>query len=112
MSFNVISLKLKIMLPNLRQLSLPTKFFIVATLFLSTFNFQLKAQTQKDYVKNGDKLIEKYNDSYGASLWYKKALDIDSTYLDIAFKYAESLRGYNDYAKAESKYYYIYKKAR
>jgi hypothetical protein len=63
-------------------------------------------------VKVGDELIEKYGDYYGASLWYEKALDIDSTYLDIAFKYAESLRKYNDYAKAESKYYYIYKKDR
>jgi hypothetical protein len=70
------------------------------------------AQSQKQLVKNGDKLIEEYNDHYGASLWYKKALDIDSTYLDIVYKYAEALRGYNDYAKAESKYYYIYKKDR
>ncbi len=100
------------MLPNLRQLSLPTKLFIVATFLLLTFNFQLQAQTQKQLVKVGDELIEKYGDYYGASLWYEKALDIDSTYLDIAFKYAESLRKYNDYAKAESKYYYIYKKDR
>lgn len=70
------------------------------------------AQNQKQLVKVGDELIEKYGDYYGASKWYKQALDIDSTYLDIVFKYAESLRKYNDYAKAESKYYYIYKKDR
>jgi len=70
------------------------------------------AQNQKQLVKVGDELIEKYGDYYGASLWYKQALDIDSTYLDIVYKYAESLRKYNDYAKAESKYYYIYKKDR
>lgn len=85
-------------------------YLISCCLLLLSLN--LTAQKQKQLVKNGDKLIEEYNDHYGASLWYKKALDIDSTYLDIVFKYAEALRGYNDYAKAESKYYYIYKKDR
>jgi tetratricopeptide (TPR) repeat protein len=85
-------------------------FLLVGFFCLSSLS--LNAQNQKQMVKNGDKLIEEYNDYYGASLWYKKALDIDSTYLDIVFKYAEALRGYNDYAKAESKYYYIYKKDR
>ncbi|MBL4594185.1 MAG: hypothetical protein JKX68_10275, partial [Flavobacteriales bacterium] len=86
----------------------------IATLLICNILFSINssAQSQKQLVKNGDKLIEEYNDHYGASLWYKKALDIDSTYLDIVFKYAEALRGYNDYAKAESKYYYIYKKDR
>ncbi len=80
--------------------------------FLFSFNFQLNAQTQKDWIRNGDDLIEEYKDYYGASIWYKKALDVDTTVLETAFKYAESLRKYNDYAKAESKYYYIYKKDR
>jgi hypothetical protein len=71
-----------------------------------------KAQNQKQLVKVGDELIEKYGDYYGASLWYKKALDFDSTYIDIVFKYAEALRNYNDYAKAESKYFYIFRKDR
>ncbi len=69
------------------------------------------AQTQKDFVKVGDKLTA-MGDHYGASIWYKKALDLDSTYVDIVYKYAEALRSYNDYKKAESKYYYIYKKDR
>ena len=51
------------------------------------------AQTEKDWVRNGDDLIEQYRDYYGASIWYKKALDVDSTVLEIAFKYAEALRG-------------------
>ena len=88
------------------------KKHIICILILLTINVGLLAQDQKDLVKNGDLLIEKYGDYYGASIWYKKALDIDSTYLDIVFKYAESLRMYNDYATAESKYYYIYKKDR
>ena len=87
---------------------------LVLTLVIS-FQFLINdcyGQNQKQLVKVGDELIEKYGDYYGASKWYKQALDIDSTYLDILFKYAEALRNYNDYAKAESKYYYIYKKDR
>lgn len=112
MSLKVQSLKPKSYLLNLKQNAISAKVFIFLTFLLSTFNFQLNAQNQKQLVKAGDELIEKYGDYYGASKWYKQALDIDSTYLDIVFKYAESLRHYNDYAKAESKYYYIYKKDR
>ncbi|PCI96877.1 MAG: hypothetical protein COB15_08905 [Flavobacteriales bacterium] len=83
--------------------------FLVIMFFLYPL---LYAQTEKDWVRNGDDLIEQYRDYYGASIWYKKALDVDTTVLEIAFKYAEALRGYNDYAKAEAKYYYIYKKDR
>ena len=69
---------------------------------LFTFNFHINAQTEKDWVRNGDDLIANYKDYYGGSLWYKKALDNDSTVLETAYKYAEALRGYNDYANAES----------
>ena len=87
----------------------------IKIIFLS-FIFSLTAlsfygQNQKQLTKVGDQLFSE-GDYYGASLWYKKALDIDSTYLDIVFKYAESLRKYNDYAKAESEYYYVFKKDR
>ncbi|MCB0402706.1 MAG: DUF1573 domain-containing protein [Flavobacteriales bacterium] len=78
-------------------------------MLLFTVNYSLFSQNQKQLVKVGDQLTED-GDHYGASLWYKKALDLDSTYIDIVYKYAESLRQYNDYKKAESKYYYIYKK--
>lgn len=88
-----------------------TAYAIAVVFMLLTFSMQLSAQNQKQLVKVGDQLSE-VGDHYGASLWYKKALDLDSTYLDIVFKYAESLRKYNDYAKAESKYYYIYRKDR
>lgn len=87
-------------------------YLVLFSIFLILLSLNLNAQSQKDFVKAGDKSITLYNDHYGASLWYKKALDIDSTVLDIVFKYAEALRGYNDYAKAESKYYYLYKKDR
>ncbi len=116
MSLKAISNKLKVIQNTIysnslwKHLCIPN--YTVLTFLLFTFYFSLHAQDQKNFVKNGDKLIEKYGDYYGASIWYKKALDFDSTYLEIVFKYAEALRGYNDYAKAESKYYYIYKKDR
>ncbi len=87
-----------------------TKNILVA-IFLCLVSFTINAQNQKQLVKVGDQLYGE-GDFYGASIWYKQALDIDSTYLDIVFKYAEALRGYNDYAKAESKYFYVYKKDR
>ena len=90
---------------NLKQIA----SYLAMTFF---FSFFVNAQTEKDWVKNGDDLIEQYKDYYGASLWYKKALKQDSTVLETVFKYAEALRGYNDYDKAEAKYYYIYKKDR
>lgn len=92
---------------------LPFKIFLLIVIINSLLIVpNCYGQNQKQLVKTGDKLINEYGDYYGASLWYKKALDIDSTYLDIVFKYAEALRKYNDYAKAESKYYYIFKKDR
>ncbi|MCO6499832.1 MAG: hypothetical protein J5I47_05570 [Vicingus serpentipes] len=112
MSWKVKSEKSKVtLLNNLLQRTPLVGCTLAFTLLLSTFNFQLSAQNQKQLVKTGDQLYAE-GDFYGASLWYQQALEIDSTYLDIVFKYAESLRLYNDYAKAESKYYYIYKKDR
>ena len=111
MSWKVKSKKLKINSFNLQKKVSSFPYAIILTLILSTFYFSLQAQNQKQLVKAGDQLYTQ-GDFYGASLWYKQALEIDSTYLDIVFKYAESLRQYNDYAKAESKYYYIYKKDR
>lgn len=52
------------------------------------------------------------NDHYGAALYYKKALDLDSAQSKLLWKYAEALRGYNDYEKAEFYYYKIYRKDR
>jgi len=111
MSWKVKSEKSKINSFNLQKKIKPCLYVIVLTLILSTFHFSLQAQNQKQLVKTGDQLYNE-GDFYGASLWYQQALEIDSTYLAIVFKYAESLRLYNDYAKAESKYYYIYKKDR
>ncbi len=80
---------------------------IVILFQLSTY--QISAQSQKQLIKVGDQLYSQ-GDYYGASKWYKDALEYDSTYVDLLYKYAESLRLYNDYAKAEYYYNSIYRK--
>lgn len=67
------------------------------------------AQSQKQLTKVGDQLYSE-GDFYGASKWYAAAMDLDSTSLDLLYKYAESLRSYNDYAKAEGYYNTLYRK--
>ena len=39
-------------------------------------------------------------------------MNVDSSYLDLVYKYAESLRRYNEYVKATTYYYQVYKKDR
>lgn len=69
------------------------------------------SQNQKEFEKWGDMAAD-INDYYGAALYYKKALDIDSSNSQLTYKYAEALRGYNDYEKAEYYYHKIYRKDR
>lgn len=71
----------------------------------------LFAQSQTQLIKIGDQLYTE-GDYYAASLWYKQALNLDSSFLDLRFKYAESLRMYNEYEKAEGYYFSIYKEDR
>lgn len=73
-------------------------FLLLSSISLSTYS-----QTYKQYVKFADKNYAA-GDYYGAAIYYKKALDIDSLEIEINWKYAECLRQYNDYEQAE--YYY------
>ncbi|HRE97099.1 MAG TPA: hypothetical protein PK637_10060, partial [Flavobacteriales bacterium] len=57
--------------------------------------FSAGAQTYKQYVKFADKNWDA-GDYYSASLYYKKALDIDSLDINVLWRYAECLRLYND----------------
>lgn len=69
----------------------------------------LSAQTFNRFVKEGDKAYSNAN-YFNASLYYKKALDIDSSSLDLIYKYAETNRLNNDYKLAEHWYHKIYVK--
>lgn len=69
------------------------------------------AQNAREFEKWGDMAAE-INDHYGAALYYRKAMDIDSSQSKLIWKYAEALRGYNDYKKAAYYYLQIYRKDR
>ncbi len=60
-------------------------------------------QSQKQLIQYADENFEK-GDYYGASLYYEKALKIDSVNIHLLYKYATSLRKYNNYTQAE--YYF------
>jgi tetratricopeptide (TPR) repeat protein len=77
--------------------------------FLSCFvTFSLVAQTQKQLIKVADTYFED-RDYYGASIYYHRAMLLDSNNIDLIYKYAESFRNYNEYPKAEKYYAKVYK---
>lgn len=67
------------------------------------------AQTYKQLINFAD---ENYaaGDYYGASIYYRQALDMDSIDVHLIWKYAESLRQYNEYVLAERYYKKVYEK--
>lgn len=60
-------------------------------------------QTHKQLVSYADENF-KAGDYYGASLYYKQAMEMDSADINLLYKYATALRKYNNYPLAE--YYY------
>ncbi len=75
-------------------------------LILFLFLFASKgilAQSQKQLIKWADENA-KLGDYYGASIYYKKAMEMDSADIHLLYKYATSLRKYNNYDGAS--YYY------
>lgn len=69
------------------------------------------AQSLKKLIEIGDQYYDD-GDYYGASLEYAKAVAIDSVDIHLLFKYAESLRQYNNHTKAEHYYQKIFDKDR
>lgn len=78
---------------------LKTTFYLI--LFLLPFS--LLSQNAKQLIQFADENFE-LGDFYGASIYYKKAMDLDSADIDLLYKYATSLRKYNNYTGAQ--YYY------
>ncbi|MEZ4923270.1 MAG: hypothetical protein R2780_08890 [Crocinitomicaceae bacterium] len=66
-------------------------------------------QTYSQLVEFGDKKVAD-RDYYYALEFYRKAMDIDSNSVEINWKYAEALRLYKDYPKAEFYYAKVFKK--
>lgn len=88
------------------KISIRTILFLILAV---CFENALFAQRQKDFELWGDQAVE-IKDYYGAALYYKKAFDLDSSQSRITYKYAEALRGFNNYKDAEFYYYKIYRK--
>ncbi len=78
-------------------------------LFLFFASFGAKTQTLQQLVKFADENA-KGGDYYGASVYYQKALRLDSTDIELLWKYAECLRLYNNYEKAEFYYEKVFKR--
>lgn len=87
------------------------KNLLLIIAFAAFFADPAQAQNAKEFEKWGDMAAE-INDHYGAALYYRKAMDIDSSQSKLIWKYAEALRGYNDYKKAAYYYHQIYRKDR
>lgn len=77
------------------------KWLIIFTFFLvASLSF---GQSQKQLIQYADENYD-LGDFYGASIYYEKALKMDSTSIHLLYKYATALRKYNNYTQAE--YYY------
>ena len=72
-------------------------------LFLFVFHMLCNGQSIKQLTEFADQLTKEGN-HYGASIYYKKAIELDSTDIHIVYKYAHSLKNYNNYVDAA--YYY------
>lgn len=77
--------------------------FLIGTVNLSF------GQTYKQLINFADKNYA-VGDYYGASIYYRKAMDIDSIDVHLLWKYAESCRQYNEYVIAERYYRKVYEK--
>ncbi len=67
------------------------------------------SQTKNQLITFADEQVAE-GDYYGAINYYQKAMNIDSIDIDVLFKYAEALRLYKNYPKAEYYYEKVYKK--
>jgi tetratricopeptide (TPR) repeat protein len=77
---------------------------ILALFYLTAVSY---SQTYQAFAKAGDKSFAN-NDFYQSAFYYKSALELDSTHLDIAFNYATASRKVNDYKEALHWYAYVY----
>lgn len=77
---------------------------VVYILIILIFSmFVAYGQSYKQLMDYAD-VNAKAGDYYGASIYYEQALNIDSSKIEVLYKYADALRRYNNYPKAA--YYY------
>jgi len=78
-------------------------------LLFSPISFCFGQDLLGKYLKFADEQYQK-GDFYYAQEYYQKAMELDSNSIDILWKYAETLRSYKDYRKAEFYYQKVYDK--
>ena len=83
-------------------------FFLI---IFSSILFQTESfgQSYTQLVEFADKKVEE-RDYYYAIQYYEKAMRVDSSSVEIRWKYAEALRLYKDYQKAEQYYQSVYER--
>jgi hypothetical protein len=77
--------------------------FVWMMIFFAGLSLTTAAQTFEENVLYGDEAIAD-NDFYGAAMYYRNALYLDSTSTKAAWKYAEACRMFNNYTEA-AKFY-------
>lgn len=85
-------------------------FLLFLMVFSLAFNGQkAMAQSYTQLVEFADQKV-KERDYYYAIQYYEKAMRLDSSSVEIRWKYAEALRMYKDYPKAEKYYQSVYER--
>jgi tetratricopeptide (TPR) repeat protein len=82
---------------------------VVFFIMLFSVNGEVYGQKQRDFIRFANEMFDK-GDYYGASIYYRKAIEMDDNSLELNYKYAESLRAFNDYENAAEYYEKVYKK--
>ena len=85
------------------------KYYLALLFIYPFFLFGQTQLTYKNAIRIADDMFSK-KDYYGAALYYQKAMQLDSSDVQLWYKLAESYRGYNDYPKAAFYYLKVYKK--
>lgn len=63
----------------------------------------LQAQSAKQYLSYGDEAMKK-GEAYNAAEYYRQGLEKFEFNIELMYKYAEALRGFNDYKNAAEAY--------
>ena len=86
---------------------MPRLYLIVLGVFLT---FSVFGQSKLGaYLKHAEEKYKNGDYFYAVEL-YSKAMELDSNSVEILWKYAETLRAYKDYRKAEFYYGKVYEK--
>ncbi|NVK63643.1 MAG: DUF1573 domain-containing protein [Flavobacteriales bacterium] len=85
-----------------------SRLYLVVLLMFGT-SFAFGQNNLPKYLKFAQEQYDK-GDYYYALQYYEKAMELDSNTVDILWSYAETLKAYKDYRKAEEYYQKVYDK--